>query len=196
LSSNTATVIAGIAGILGSVACSYIFYWLGGRSSRRQNADLVGQIEGLRRLLANFVQGISERPSKNDVRRIAELTHGDATAAATITKSLDTLTSAAAVEELVRASLGALVNEKGEVDMSRVLREASHAVGPRRMPEVVRVLSRLRAQGVVSWDGGEPDPSQEQVIRVRPVQVPGPAAPQDGALRTDADAGADGNAVR
>lgn len=173
MSGNTATVVAGLAGILVSIICSYVFYWLGGRDSHRQNSELMQEVAELRTLLSSFVQGIADRlPAAHALIKTAGGDKGVDPSVANLPKEATDI----AMEELIRASLGALLNERGEVDMTRLLREVGGAVGPRHMAEAVAVLRRLRDQGVVSWGDAE-DLSQVRTVRVHIIQRPDASAP-------------------
>lgn len=76
----------------------------------------------------------------------------------------------AAIEELVRASLGALVNERGEVDMSRLMQEVSLAAGSQGMSAAFEALRRLRSRGVVDWDGSDESLPQVGTLHVQPLR--------------------------
>jgi hypothetical protein len=59
------------------------------------------------------------------------------------------------VDLLVRASLGALLNEYGEVSVQRLLREVGHARPGVSPSSVLSSLEDLRETGMVSWAGDD-----------------------------------------
>jgi hypothetical protein len=167
LGSNAASIILGIAGIVASVVCAWLFYWLGGRIARRENGALLKEINELRKLLADYVQSMSERlgsMQREDGRVVAS----DEGSCATV--AVARAEPNAAIEGLVRASLGALVNERGEVDMSRLVREVSLATGPTGLSAAFEVLRQLRSRGVVEWDGSDDVLPQVHSIRLQPLR--------------------------
>jgi hypothetical protein len=172
LSGNDLPITIGVAGIVVSIVCSWVFYWLGGRITRRQNESLLKEINDVRKLLAGYVQSMSER--------LGLTSHVQEKAAERSSAGIQTADAPgdaepnAAVDELVRASLGALVNARGEVDMSRLMRELSFAMGQQGLAAALRVLQRLRSGGVVEWDG-----SDESLPLVRTLHVQSPRAGQE-----------------
>jgi hypothetical protein len=152
MSANTLTVIVGIVGIV----ASYFLYLIGARKARAENGLLRQEMADTRSVLANYVHARSkeaeEKPETHPAR--------------SVTGAL----SDAAIEELLRASLGALVNERGDVDVTRLMREVVGVVGPSHISDALATLRRLRDQGVVSWDGADDDPSAVRTLHVRVAQ--------------------------
>lgn len=167
LSGNAAPLTLGVAGIVVSIACSWIFYCLGGRIARRQNVTLLKEINDLRRLLADYVHSMSERLGPAD----GEPGEQEASSTGSAADAMSHAEPNAAVEELVRASLGALVNERGEVDMSRLMREVSLAIGPNGLSAAYDSLRLLRARGVVEWDASDESLSDVRTIHVQPLRT-------------------------
>ena len=58
-----------------------------------------------------------------------------------------------AIDLLVRASLGALLDERGEVDVMRLLDEVCTALGAPDPAVAISALCRLRADGAIDWEG-------------------------------------------
>jgi hypothetical protein len=166
LSGNAAPLTIGVAGIVVSVLCSWVFYWLGGRLMRRENGAFLKEINELRKLLADYVQSMSQRLDPTNLAQTgrAELLPTGAETGGAMKRSEPN----AAVEELVRASLGALVNERGEVDMSRLMREVSLATGTQDPSAAFEVLRRLRSGGVVEWDASDEFLPHVRTLHVQP----------------------------
>lgn len=153
INANLLTVMVGIAGIL----ASYLLYLLGIRKAKAENDGLHSDIAAAREALQNLVRVRSKDSGRG----------GAATVASSATEPL----SEAAAEELLRASLGALVNERGDVDMTRLRREIAAVVGPSHLTDVLSGLERLRAQGIIWWDGTD-DLTRVRLLHVRPAQRP------------------------
>jgi hypothetical protein len=165
---GAAPVTLGIAGIVVSVVCAWLFYWLGGRVGRRQNSALLKEISELRKLLAEYVQSMSERLDTTSL-----LYEGHIEPSSESLEPADTIGRSepnVAIEELVRASLGALVNEKGEVEMSRLMREVSLAMGSQDPSVAFEVLRRLRPKGVVDWGTSDELLPQASTLYVQPLR--------------------------
>lgn len=155
---GTLTVVVGVAGILFSLLFSVLFYRRGVRVSREEKADL-------RRWISNMYHESAERfQAKREVRPILVQAGEDHS---TIADHLGVDVSNSAAEALVRASLGALVNARGEVSLPRLIREVSQVSGAPKLPEVVEILGGLRAEGVIDWDGDLTDPSGPRTLRAR-----------------------------
>jgi len=169
LTSDALTVTVGIFGVFASFGFSQLFYWLGKRSARREKGELLQEIHELEMLLSRAFQEMSEHvPSKSDLKRMLgardAVTHPTGPAGKSFAEGGPT------VEENVRAILGSLVNERGEVSVPRLLREVGKTVGPARFPEIVSTLNNLRSGGDLDWDGDPADPSQVRLIRIRAVR--------------------------
>jgi hypothetical protein len=164
MSGATATLV----GILGAILISVIFYWLGTRSARGEKQHLLSEIGELRSLVSNLIQELPERlPSEDDIRKMIAGTGASEATVVNVARTLETATADAAVEALVRASLGALLNHRGEVSLPRLMQEVGHAMGKPRYLEVAEVLRRLREDGLVDWDGDNADLSGIQIVRVK-----------------------------
>lgn len=154
MSANILTLMVGIAGIL----AGYYFYFLGTRKAKAENARLHRDIAETNKVLSNLLRVRSEYSNGGVVTPS--------------TASTNAPISDVAVEELLRAFLGALVNERGDVDKTRLMREVGAVLGPGRITGAVDVLRRLRDQGVVSWDENGDDLSRVRTLHVRVVQAP------------------------
>jgi len=87
------------------------------------------------------------------------------TAAGDVVTPLRSAEQTAATDMLVRASLGALLNEHGEVSVPRLLQELARDL-PDAEPSVLSSLEELKKSGRVSWDGD--DVRKAGIIKVRP----------------------------
>ena len=172
MSANLLTLIVGIVGVL----ASYFFFWLGGRTTKGQNSELHNEIADLKSAISKSEAETAEVRSVN--RHILERIDDGSIVSRNVvrprrpddnlelqTSSRNSLLSDVAVEELIRASLGALINERGDVDVARLRREVAAAVGPSYIASAMDVLRRMRDQGVVSWDGDD-DLSQVRTLHL------------------------------
>jgi hypothetical protein len=155
MNANTLTVIVGIAGIV----ASYLLYLVGARKARTENGRLHQEIADTRSVLASYVFARSNSSDKKAVTSPAS--------------SATDLLPDTAIEELLRASLGALVNERGDVDVTRLMREVAAVVGPSHIADALATIRRMRDQGVVWWDGGGDDLSGVRTLHVRVVRSAG-----------------------
>ncbi len=153
MNENALTLTVGVAGILAAWWFPWWFYRSGLRKARAENASLHKEIAGAREVLQNFMQ-VRSRDAGRDV------VESSASAASAPL-------SDAAVEELLRASLGALVNERGNVDMVRLKREVAAVVGASHLTDALAILRRLRDQGVVWWDNDADNLAQVPVLHVK-----------------------------
>jgi hypothetical protein len=71
------------------------------------------------------------------------------------------------LELLVRASLGMLLNERGEVSVERVLSEVGMSLRRPSRDAIVATLQSLRARCLVDWSGPD-DLTGVEVVRVAP----------------------------
>jgi type II secretory pathway pseudopilin PulG len=160
MSSDMFNVVLALVGIVASTVLSIIFYRRGLRASDAQMNELLEQLRGM---LAQRAEEVGTPPREAD-SGAAPVPRPSATA-----KAPD-----AAVELLVLASLGALLNERGEVNLSRLFRDVGQALGTPKYREVAAALKKLRDEGSVAWDGPDDLTGVEQVRVVAPRQ-PEPA---------------------
>jgi hypothetical protein len=133
------------------------------QDSSAEQARLLQEISTLRSLLASVAESAAKSviPDIEQTLQSAELPDK---VADEVTISLKSATSASALDVLVRASIGTLLNEHGEVSVPRLLREIAHAV-PDASPSAISVsLEELGHAGKVSWLGD--DVLKAGVIRV------------------------------
>jgi len=161
------TVISTVAGIIVGFLTSWWFTRSSKRHAEAERVILLKEISTLRSLLSGVAESVT-KPIISDVSvdqalRSAQLP--DRVAEAVVT-SLKSASSASTVDVFVRASLGALLNEHGEVSVSRLLREVAHALPDATPSSIVASLEELRRSGRVSWSGD--DVRKAEVVRVLP----------------------------
>jgi hypothetical protein len=162
MSSDALTVLVGVIGI----ATSYLFYRLGVRSSDA----LVGQLrdretrsfEEFTRVFERLTKEAAGRPQ---VEHATPRSQGSRTAQAQVSAPPETAPDLS-MDILVKASLGALQDARGNVSLRRLQREVAAVVHRPAMREVTAALRRLRAQGVVDWDGSDDDLGRTGVVAV------------------------------
>jgi hypothetical protein len=157
MSGDVLTVLVGLVGVLVSVGASAGTYRLGKRTSLVENAELLAEISALRGILSSVVQRISSPDSDTGIQGHLR----PESWLATEPPSADNTANV-----VVRAVLGSLVNEKGEVAFHRLLREVSLAMGHPSFAEVAEVLTQLRGEGFADWYPDEPDLAGVETIHV------------------------------
>ena len=152
MSGNTLTVVLTLAGI---AAGAVVSWWFARRSSRelqRSNRDLQRSFDAQQSILAEIKQMQSSQLPD--------------TAAGDVVTPLRSAEQTAATDMLVRASLGALLDEHGEVSVPRLLQELARDLPAAAQPSVLSSLEELKKSGRVSWDGD--DVRKAGIIKVRP----------------------------
>jgi hypothetical protein len=139
------TVVLTLAGI---AAGAVVSWWFARRSSRELQRSFAAQ----QRLLVELkTLQSSQLPD---------------TAAGDVVTPLRSAEQTAATDMLVRASLGALLDEHGEVSVPRLLQELARDLPDAAQPSVLSSLEELRKSGRVSWEGD--DVRKAKIIKVRP----------------------------
>jgi hypothetical protein len=173
VSGNLLTIAIGIAGVTVSVLCSLVAFKLGVRQAssqktefvdetNRQKAELSLEIHEVRSVLSTVVRSIESRTMTtvdSTARRPSNVRQDNAGGVEAERSST--------TELLVRASLGALLDERGEVRVQRLFEEVSSALGVSSSAGAISALQHLREAGVVDWDGS-PDLFDVVIVRVRP----------------------------
>lgn len=122
--------------------------------SSAEQARLLQEISTLRSLLAS----VAESAAKSVIPDIEQtLQSGEFPDKSTdeVTISLKSATSASALDVLVRASIGTLLNEHGEVSVPRLLRQIAHAAPDASLSAISVSLKELGHTGKVSWIGND-----------------------------------------
>jgi len=165
MSGNTLTIASAAAGIVVGFLTSWWFTRTSKRASEAEQARLLKEISTLRSLLAGVAESVSKAavPDVEHALQSVRLPGGVADAVAT---SLKSAASASALDVLVRASIGGLLNEHGEVSVPRLLEAVAHDF-PDASPSAISFsLDTLRRAGKVSWLGD--DVMKAGVIKVNP----------------------------
>lgn len=166
MSANALTIIVGVVGFLASVVSSGVFYRRGTRAAENQKAELLLALKQERNLLSRFVRSVAGQTAYAALAEprvqpvVADRSPSSAGAAGPEA-------STSALELLVRASLGALLDERGRVQLARLFQEVGEALGTPHYEDTVQVLRQLRGTGAVDWDGPD-DLHEVQEVRVLP----------------------------
>jgi len=155
------TVVSTVAGIV----VGFLTSWWFSRSSKRQAE---ANTSALQSLFSDVAESMTSKPIITGVEvdqalraaRLPDKVAGD------VATSLSSATSASTIDVLVRASLGALLNEHGEVSVPRLLQEVARALPDASLSSVLSSLEELRKAGRVSWSGD--DVRKAEVIKVHP----------------------------
>jgi predicted component of type VI protein secretion system len=121
--------------------------------------------------LRSLLSGVAESLSKPtitelDVEQAVQSAQSSDEPAGAVAISLSSVASTSALDALIRASLGTLLNEHGEVSVSRLLQAVTHAIPDLGLSSIVSSLEGLRRDGKVSWPGD--DLRKAEVIKVHP----------------------------
>jgi hypothetical protein len=162
-SANAITIISTVAGI----AIGFLTAWWFARSSKRasdaEQARLLKEISTLRSLLASIAESVPNSVIPDVERTLESIRLPDRVAEAVLT-SLKSNGSTSALDLLVRASIGALLNERGEVSIPRLFQAVAHRFPDAGPSAISSSLDDLRKAGKVSWLGD--DVMKAEVIRV------------------------------
>ena len=160
VSGDMLSVVLAVAGIV----VGYLTAWWFSRSSKRQAE---ANMSALQSLFSDVAESMTSKPITGveldqalQSTRLPDKVAGDATT------SLRSATSASTIDVLVRASLGALLDEHGEVSVPRLLQEVASALPDASLSSILSSLEELRKTGRVSWSGD--DVRKAEVIRVHP----------------------------
>lgn len=158
MSGNMLTITSTVAGIVVGFVTSWWFTRSAKRASQEERASLHEEISILRGLLSSVAESVTAPGIPNAERLSAQ--PGQAPAPVVALSPAPTST----VDVLVRASLGTLLNEHGEVSVPRLFRTVSHALPEESTSSIASSLEALRKAGKVSWQGD--DVRKASIIRV------------------------------
>jgi len=168
-----------MAGVLVSILCSAAAFKWGAQQTDRQKAELVAvtnrqkaalslELHEVRSMLSTFAHSVESGLATSNGPVARRLSRPDRRGEGVRGEGLDTGTQYSPTTELlVRASLGALVDERGEVRLQRLLDEVATALGVPSQAATISAIQHLRDDGLVDWDGAA-DLSNVQSIRVQP----------------------------
>jgi hypothetical protein len=156
MSGNDITIISAIGAVVVGAGISWWFARKGTRSAEYQTSLIRGLSQRTLRE-SNDDNVLQPRDSTMSPDQAA-LERSNRDSAHPISDS--------AIDSYVRAALGSLLDERGQVNSGRLLRETSQNVGFSNHLAVLESLKRLRAQGAVQWDGQ--DLNGDATIQVLP----------------------------
>jgi hypothetical protein len=172
VSGNTLTVVSTVAGIVVGFLTSWWFTQSSKRASQEANVRLHNDNVSLRKEISamkNLLSGLAESAAKATIPNVEQALQSaglpDKTAAAVAT-SLSPAASTSALDVLVRASLGTLLNERGEVSVSRLYQAVADALPDASESSILSSLEELRKAGKISWSGN--DIWKAGIIKVHP----------------------------
>lgn len=165
MSGNILNIVSTVAGIVVGFLTSWWFTRSSKRDAEAKAARLLKEVSTMRGLLSGVAESVAKpiTPGIEQALRSARVPDQLASAVAT---SVTSTASASAVDVLVRASLGALLNEHGEVSVPRLLRAVTRSIPEASPSAISSSLEALRAAGRVSWPGD--DVLKAGVVRVNP----------------------------
>lgn len=158
MSSDALTIIIGVVGVLASVLCAIVAFRRGAKKADRQNAELILKIKEVRSIFSAFARSVADRPALAGVESTSVKPEHTEPGMTSATKTT--------IELLVRASLGTLVNERGQVQLSRLFQEVAVSLGAPHYSDTSAILLRLREDGIIDWDG-PPDLESVSTIHLR-----------------------------
>jgi hypothetical protein len=158
---NTLTVVSTVAGIVVGFMTSWWFTRSGKRDAQKKQLGLLNEISALKSLLSSVAESVTESITSNvEALQSAQLPDRKPTTVTTSPSPTSTL------DVLVRASLGALLDEHGEVSFPRLFKAVSQDLPGASLSSVLSSLEELRKSGKVSWPGD--DVRKAGVIKVHP----------------------------
>lgn len=172
MSGNTLAIVSTVVGIVVGFMTSWWFTRSSKRASQEDNIRLHNDNVSLRNevsAMKNLLSGLSEsavNPIISNVERALQSAVLPNEAIATVATPLGPAASTPALDVLVRASLGTLLNEHGEVSVPQLFRAVAHSRPDARHSSVLSSLEELRKAGKISWSGE--DVRKAGVIRVHP----------------------------
>ena len=172
MSGNTLAIVLAAAGIVVGFLTSWWFTRSTLRDAKataaKQQEEMARQheeISTLRGLLSGVAESVA-KPITPDIEKALQSARLSDQVANAVATSLKSATSASTLDVLVRASLGALLNEHGEVSVPQLLRTVARARPDASPSSISSSLEELRTAGKVSWSGD--DVMKAGMIRVNP----------------------------
>lgn len=161
MTGDTLTVVLAVVGII----VGFMTSWWFSRWSNRRSAK---EISTLKSVLSGIIESVKTEPiiTGAEVDRALESARFPDKVADAVVASLRLTTSPSKIDVLVRASLGALLNEHGQVSVLRLLKEVTNAFPDASPSSVVASLEELRKTGKISWS--DDDVMKAGVIKVNP----------------------------
>lgn len=151
MSANMLTIVSAVAGIVVGFVTSWWFSRSAKRASQKEQASLHEEISILRGLLSSVADSVT-KPGIEEAGLLRAQPVGQPAAAATTSLSPAPTST---VDVLVRASLGTLLNEHGEVSVPRLFRTVAHALPEESTSSISSSLEELRKAEKISWEGDD-----------------------------------------
>lgn len=153
MSGDTLAIVLAAAGTIVGGVISWWFTRASERDASDKQQKLISTLQGMFADVADSVKAL-------------QLARGPGQVANLVEASPQQATSRQAIDVVVRASLGALLDEHGEVSVPRLLRAIAQRL-PDASPSLVSSsLLELRNAGKVSWPGN--DVMKADVIKIYP----------------------------
>ncbi len=176
MNGNTLTIVAAVAGIVVGILTTWLFTWSSMRDANKKQASLLTEISTLqektstlqtmtstlRGLLRDVEESVPEPITPQIEKAVQPAWYPGRVA--NVETPPESTTSASALDVLVRASLGTLLDEHGEVSVPRLLRAVIQRLPDASPSLIFSTLEGLRKAGRVSWPGD--DVMKAGVIRI------------------------------
>jgi len=167
VSGNMLAIVLAVAGILVGFVTSWWFTRSSKRNAEEERVILQKEISALRGLLSDVAESaIRSTATESGIDKVPQATRVPVKVPDSAAASPPSTAATSTIDVLVRTSLGALLNEHGEVSVPRLFREVTHALPDASLPSIVSSLEELRKAGRISWSGD--DVRKAEVIRVHP----------------------------
>lgn len=176
MSGNTLTIVSTVAGIVLAFATSWWFTRSGKRDANAKQESLLGEISTLQEEIStqqemtSTLQGLLSDVAESVAKPVTS--HPGKALEPGFPGHVDNVTAmspqraTSALDVVVRASLGALLDEHGEVSVARLLRAVTVRLPDASPLLISSSLEQLRNAGRVSWPGH--DVMKAGVIRIHP----------------------------
>ena len=153
MSGDTLAIVLAVAGVIVGGVISWWFTRASERDASNKQQKLISTLQGMFADVADSVKALQLAHVPGQVTKLLEASPRPAT-------------STQAIDVVVRASLGALLDEHGEVSVPRLLRAVAQRL-PDASPSLVSSsLQELRNAGKLSWPGD--DVMKADVIKIYP----------------------------
>jgi len=157
VSGDALTIMVGAAGIVASALGSWASFRRGERSAREQKKAFKELSETFKEYVAADIERARVAPVRSGSRSRSQTSAPPDQASSPSAPS--------PVERLVRASLGALVDERGDVQLPRLFGQVGSAMRSPHVSEICQTLQHLREAGSIDWEGPD-DLNGVSIVRV------------------------------
>jgi hypothetical protein len=162
MSTDTLAIVLAVAGIIVGGAISWVFTRAAERDASSKQQKLISTLHSMFEDVADrFAEPTT--PGSGKALRPPDL---PARGANVLEASPQPATSSSALDVIVRASLGSLLDEHGEVSVPRLLRALAQRLPDASPPLISSSLQELRNAGRLTWSGD--DVMKADVIKIYP----------------------------